>query len=83
MMKYLLHVSIWVSQTLNVWLLAGHPDQTVSARAYLSRNHKVWGYSYRILNKIFFWQADHCYTSHQQDVERARYIQSLNETTSS
>lgn len=28
-----------------------------------------WSFMYTVINWIFFWQEDHCYESHLQDVE--------------
>jgi hypothetical protein len=74
---YFLYLATCFSQTLNVWLLFGHPDQTVSARAYINQHCIGWRLAYKTINKVFFWQANHCYSSHIRDVERAEYIQSL------
>ena len=77
MKAYLLNVFVWFSQTLNVIFLAGHPDQTVSARAFLHRFHPVWGKLYYAFNKLFFWQQDHCRLSHYEDIERAKKLLEL------
>jgi hypothetical protein len=77
MKTWFLHIMTWTSQTLNVWVLFGHPDQSISARAYVNRTRPRWRTAYKIINKIFFWQVDHCYTAHHSDLKRAEYIQSL------
>lgn len=64
----LLRLSAWASQTVNVWLLFGHHDQTVSARCYVNRHKKGWKFFYYLINMIFFWQDDHCRDSFIQDV---------------
>ena len=72
MKKYLLNLFVLVSQAINVIFLAGHPDQTVSARAFENRYNKVWGVVYTVINKTFYWQSNHCLTSYLEDVARAR-----------
>ncbi|QIB67184.1 hypothetical protein [Kineobactrum salinum] len=74
MKRFLLNALVWGSQTVNVLVLAGHPDQTVSARAFVNRDTKRWGVAYKAINTVFFWQDDHCLTSHQEDLLRAKAI---------
>ncbi|QSR34751.1 hypothetical protein CFI10_07035 [Marinobacterium iners] len=71
MRQQLLRVAAWASQTVNLWLLFGHHDQTVSARCYLNRDQPGWRLAYLTINRIFFWQKDHCRSSHLRDVEFA------------
>lgn len=73
-MGYLLNISALLSQAVNVIILFGHPDQTVSARAYEMQDRPLWGYIYRSINAVFFWQDDHCMVSYLQDVSRARRL---------
>lgn len=61
-------VATWLSQGLNCWLLSGSPDMTVSARCYINRGRPKWGRAYRIINRLFFWQANHCKSSFRSDV---------------
>ena len=70
-MRYLTRVSAWLSQGVNCVLFNGSPDQTVSARAYVNRTSAVWSLAYRTINVAFFWQEDHCRSSHQADVNFA------------
>jgi hypothetical protein len=71
--RYIVNLFIWFSQTINVVFLAGHPDQTVSARAYVNKHKPFWSSVYLFFNAIFFWQEDHCMQSHNADVRRAIY----------
>jgi len=73
-MKYFLNLLIIISQLINTVFLAGHPDQTVSARAFENRKKKVWGVVYVTINKIFYWQSNHCLASYLEDVTRAKQI---------
>lgn len=74
MLNWLLRVSAWMSQTVNLWLLFGHHDQTVSARCYCNRNKRGWSILYKLVNFIFFWQVDHCKESHLADVRFAQEV---------
>ena len=73
-MSYLTRVAAWLSQGINCVLLNGSPDQTVSARAYLNQKDKYWGIAYYSINRLFFWQINHCKESHEADLVFARSI---------
>ena len=64
-------IAAWLSQGINCALLSGSPDMTVSARSYINRDRKGCGRAYRAINRVFFWQADHCKRSFQSDVTYA------------
>ena len=76
----LLRLAALSSQMANVVLFDGSPDETVSGRAYrqgvLQLNPK-WARRRRLINRVFFWQPDHCKISHQQDVKMAKAIMAL------
>jgi hypothetical protein len=72
--SWLLRVAAWLSQTVNLFLLFGHHDQTVSARCYVNRHRQPWTWAYYAVNALFFWQDDHCRISHEQDVAFAKEI---------
>ena len=76
-MSYLTRVSAWLSQGINCVLLNGSPDQTVSARAYINQKEKYWGIAYKWINKLFFWQGNHCKASYQVDINFAKSILKL------
>ena len=67
--RQIIRIAAWFSQGLNVTLLAGHQNETVSGRAYRRR----WPIR-RYINALFVWQDDHCRASHQRDLEWAREI---------
>lgn len=77
MKTYLLRIGSWLSQGVNCVFLFGHPDITVSARAYieyrLKRNNR-WRVAYHAINALFFWQNDHCMESFLDDVAFAREV---------
>lgn len=72
--NWLLRGAAWFSQGVNWFVLNGSHDQTVSARAYVNRDQSRWRTAYRVINALFFWQADHCYTSWLEDVRFAREV---------
>jgi len=67
MIAWLGRVAAWFSQTLNLFLLFGHHDQTISARAHVNQHRAGWGLARRCINRVFFWQPDHCLQSHISD----------------
>ena len=71
---YLTRVAAWLSQGANCVLLAGHHDQTVSARCYVNRHSTPWNVARLAINTVFFWQPDHCQASHQRDIEFSREV---------
>jgi len=49
---------VYVSRALNYYLFNGKKDQMVSSRCYLEGlKHE------KTINKIFFWQKNHCRSS--------------------
>lgn len=49
------------SRWLNVVFLQGNVNESISARSYRLRDtSKAWYTSYKVINKIFFWQNNHC-----------------------
>ena len=62
-------IATWASQTVNVLLLFGHPDQTVSSRAFV---HGGW--PMRVIDFLFFWEPDHCKQAFMRDVKFAQQI---------
>ena len=68
-MTYLWNVLEAVSQLLHA-MLGGNPNITVSAKAYLNRHKRPW--VYRAINRLFWWQEDHCRDSWVSDIVFAR-----------
>lgn len=58
-----------VSQLLNAAILNGHPNESVSARAWRERRTR-WVH---FINALFFSDA-HCQDSHAQDVKWAQHL---------
>jgi len=69
MINQLTRIAAWLSQGINVCLLRGHQNETVSGRAY----REGWLVR-RFINMLFWFQEDHCYKSHVRDVEWAKEL---------
>jgi hypothetical protein len=77
MIGFLSRVAAWCSQTVNLFILLGHHDQTVSARCYVNRHKPGWNKARNIINATFFWQMDHCLVSFEADVRYAKQMLAL------
>lgn len=62
MIDYLGRVWSAFSQLLNVVFLFGHPNESVSGRAY----REQW-FAERLINAMFFWQSRHCRGAYNED----------------
>lgn len=63
-------VALGFDQLLNTFL-GGMADETLSARAHRNKNKsKRWKVFHDVVNRIFFWQADHCYESYLSEKNR-------------
>jgi len=66
---------IALDQTINTLVWAegegfGMADETISARAWRLREKKRWSTVRKVVDKIFFWEKNHCQESY--DFERDR-----------
>lgn len=59
-----------LSQLLNTFLFNGHPNESVSARAW-REDRKRW---VRAIDTVFFWEPSHCQRSYEHDVRWARQL---------
>ncbi|SEJ46842.1 hypothetical protein SAMN05216201_10993 [Pseudomonas linyingensis] len=66
----MLNLLIAIDQLVNV-LLAGWPDETLSSRAYrMDGRKRRWSLARRVIDGLFFWQADHCRRAFESERER-------------
>ena len=72
-MKYYKKVAIWLDQGINVIFFGGFPDESLSARAWRWHNEGKREWPRKLINKIFFWMKDHCYSAYQNEVMRRQY----------
>lgn len=67
----------WLSAGINVVFYGGSPDETLSGRSYRMGDilgDTEWLARRKKIDRLFFWQADHCRASHAEDVAFARSI---------
>ena len=67
-MSYGKAVLIAADQLLNA-LLAGWPDETLSSRAWRWEQNGVRSWPRRFIDRLFFWEQDHCYQSYISERE--------------
>ena len=67
-MEYFARIFAALSELVNA-AIGGHNNETISARAWRNRKRPGWRVAYRVINAVFFWQEDHCYSSRQADVK--------------
>lgn len=66
-MKYLIKVGDALSQLANVVLLNGHPNESLSGRAY--RTGSKWQ---KVIDDVLFFDKEHCKKSHENDIAYAK-----------
>jgi len=72
-----LRISQWLSQGVNVLLFNGSPDETLSGRSWrqgVLLGNARWARAARIIDRLFWFDPDHCRKSHQADIAFARAI---------
>lgn len=80
MNSYFRRTIAWLSQGAHCLLLNGNPDMTVSSRCHVEyrlKNNTRWKFAHDTINRLFFWQHDHCRESFDEDVTYAQYITGL------
>lgn len=58
-----------LSQLVNVIVLNGHPNESLSGRAW--RTQSVW---YKVIDTLLWFDKDHCKVSYENDLAYAREI---------
>ena len=71
MKRYALNIAIGLDQLANA-VLAGHPDETLSSRAYRAEQsgQRYWGWTRRAIDLLFFWQPGHCKAAYESEQRR-------------
>lgn len=67
-MTYVKAVLIAVDQLANA-LLAGWPDETMSSRAWRWEQDGVRAWPRCLIDRLFFWEPNHCRASFQSERE--------------
>ena len=67
---YILNILIAFDQFVNV-LFLGQPDETISSRAWRCKDaNSFWRMMHSLINKLFFFQKDHCHKAYLAELER-------------
>ncbi len=68
--SYLVRLFDALSQVLNVLVLNGDANESVSGRA-----HRLeWTLAETLIDRLFYWEPGHCYWAYMNDLERAREL---------
>lgn len=68
-MNYLIKIGDALSQFLNVVLLNGHPNESLSGRAW--RTKSIW---YKVIDSLLWFDKDHCKCAYENDLNYARKL---------
>lgn len=76
---WIIRVGDAASQLVNVMLLNGDPNESVSGRCFrrvVLEGSSNWGWKAGLwlIDTAFFWQARHCQKAHQHDVLKAKML---------
>jgi hypothetical protein len=66
---YLIRVGDALSQLLNVVLLNGHPNESLSGRAW--RTKSLW---YSVIDTLLWFDKDHCRVAYENDLAYAKEL---------
>ena len=70
LLKYITNVLIGFDQFINTIFL-GFPDETISSRAWRCKDaNSFWKIMHSLINKLFFFQKDHCHKAYLAELER-------------
>ena len=67
-MTYCKAMLIALDQLVNA-ILAGWPDETMSSRAWRWEQDGVRAWPRRLIDRLFFWEQNHCLESYQSERE--------------
>lgn len=77
MKRYLLNLLIGIDQLVTT-IIGGWPDETLSSYAHrLYVRGKPGGFMRNVINRLFWWQADHCLAAYQDEISRSQLPRSL------
>jgi len=72
-MNWLTKFGTLISQTVNALLFGGHPDESLSARAFHEQHSsRFWAFVFMAANGIF--GANHCYEAARSDLDYAEDV---------
>jgi hypothetical protein len=73
-MARLKQILIAMDQLANT-LAGGWADETLSARAWRLRFRHRWGIIRAVIDRVFFWDRDHCRASFEAEFKRQQMPQ--------
>lgn len=62
-------IFIGIDQLINA-ILGGWPDETLSSASYRMDRDGVRSWPCALINKLFFWQKNHCKSAYESEVLR-------------
>jgi hypothetical protein len=62
-------IAVAVDQLCNA-IFGGYASETISARCWRLRAERPYGTLQRLIDRLFFWQSDHCRASYEAQVQR-------------
>lgn len=68
-MNYLVRIGDGLSQVVNVLILNGHPNESMSGRAW--RTNSAW---YKVIDMMLWFDKDHCRSAYLNDIAYARRL---------
>ena len=68
-MNRLIRIGDACSQLANVVFLNGHPNESLSGRAW--RTKSIW---YKVIDIVLWFDKDHCKCAHENDLNYARKL---------
>lgn len=71
-MTYITKVATGLDQLINA-LIAGYPDESLSAHAYRWRRDGKRAWPAKVINTLFFWQQDHVASAYHTEQERRHF----------
>lgn len=72
MTNYAIRIGDAFSQLLNVAILNGHPNESLSGRAWRTKSR--W---YLVIDIVLFFDKEHCKTAYLNDADYARELVKL------
>lgn len=66
--QYIKNVLIAIDQFFNA-AIGGYCDETMSSRAYRWEQDGVRAWPRRVIDRLFFWEKQHCYQSYISERE--------------
>ena len=68
--QYILNILIAFDQLISA-LILGQPNETISSRAWRCKDaNSFWKVMHSLINKLFFFQKDHCHKAYLVELER-------------